>query len=187
MMIGDASAGPIYAGLCSARRCFILCSGLYALIGVMPFLVEDKTAKAGSPIMKLQRFLDALGRSTCGQCCGVNSHAARVGPAGAPAAAAAAGEPAEDGGGGGGDSSSVAAAAAPDDDARAVNGAGADHPTEPEKQAEVLDCKVQVKLIWQTIDPTGPTHGIILRAILYIVLCIAIIPDYYCESHVHPS
>ena len=36
-----------------------------------------------------------------------------------------------------------------------------------------------VAKLWETVDPKGPTEGVLLRPVVYIFLCVLCVPDYY--------
>ena len=159
MMVGDFTAGRIYAYFCSARTCFAFNSALYVVIGFMPFLLEDKSAKPGSTVARIQQEMAVIANSVI-SCCSSRRRATTV-----PAVAGAA--PAQAGCVG---SSAEGSASTPEDDGAIES---------PDS------CWRQCQLIWETLNPYGPTRGMLLRAIVYIVLCIAVIPDFYCKLHCH--
>ena len=225
MMAGDLTAGRIYAYLGSAKTCFAVNSALYAVIGFMPFLLEDKSAKPGSTVYRIQHApiqqrMAVIANSVI-HCCSPRRRATTA-PA-VPGARTMVISVVE--------SDSVANPLANPAGSGAVTGADAARvsvaPRETEQEIARLrrendrlrvamqqagqpaqaggvdscaedsvvrvwedglsndnsdsSCLRQCQLIWETLNPWGPTRGMLLRAMVYIVLCIAVIPDYYCK------
>ena len=155
MLVGDFSAAPVYAVLCSARLCFALTIPLYGALAFAPFAVEDTSARKDSPMGTLQRAANLAGSKIWGSACGCcpKCNGADADELTMDGATAAAADSAKDGGAEG-----VAERSAP-------------------SAANFVD---QLRRIWRTVDPKGPTKGVLLRPVLFILFCMSCVPDYYC-------
>lgn len=45
--------------------------------------------------------------------------------------------------------------------------------------ADLRSAADQMRKVWRTVDPTGPTEGTLLRPAIYIFFCVLCVPDYY--------
>jgi len=150
MMLGDATAGWILEWMCGARYAWAFCMVAYSVLAFTPFLTPDLSAKPGSIVFKIQKMVANV-TGAFKMLCGKSSGT--------------------DG------TEQLANDSAKLSDAPLEAGEGAD-PNEPTPILE-LTGKAQMKLMWMTVNPQGPTKGVLLRAVVFIVFCLAALPDYY--------
>eukprot|EP01050_Picozoa_sp_SAG11_P008437 SAG11_NODE_744_length_7406_cov_2.773231_1_plen_961_part_00 len=162
---GDFSAGPIYSAFGSARRCFALSMAVYFLLGFAPFSVHDHSASAGSPMARLQRVVNGMA-SSCLSICRYGRGRARVGDVDS-----ARFEVEESGPVGVGN---VRLTDETRDENHRVTASSVE--ADGSSKRGLLE---QMRKIWRTVDPRGPTKGLLLRPALYIIFCVAVVPDYY--------
>jgi hypothetical protein len=149
MFCGDLTAGPLYVALCSARTCFMMSMLVYFALAFAPFTVEDTSATEDSAMSKLVSTV-----RNAFSCCPRLTCIEDDDDDGLTMDAAR---------------TSATTATEPSDEATAASSSN-------QSQGTALD---QLRKVWRTVDPKGPTEGILLRPVVYIFLCVSCVPDYY--------
>jgi hypothetical protein len=91
----------------------------------------------------------------------------------AAAAAAAEGRTGDDSG----DAASLAVLTESERQRQAVGAAGGEIDAGPSQDRDRVGLKQQMHKLWVTLNPAGPTQGVVLSAVLYIFLTWAVVPD----------
>ena len=149
MFCGDLSAGPLYISLCSARACFAMSMMIYFALAFTPFTVKDYSASKDSTMSQIQSTVRAACSWFPGLTCADDEDNELTLETARDSAEST--------------DSSGQAPADKSDSRAADNGSAMD----------------QLRKVWRTVDPNGPTEGALLRPAIYIFFCVLCVPDYY--------